>query len=299
MTEPTPPTASQSRAEADLHADVQQERSDFGGLEIHWDRRVLEPRPWTAEQSRWAAELAAECPDGPILELCCGAGQIGLLAARLSGRELVQVDRSEVAAAYARRNAEAAGVRTEVRVSDLHNALGTDEQFPLVIADPPWLPTARVREFPEDPLPAVDGGRDGVDVISRCLEIALPHLAPSGRLVLQVGTPEQVDYVRNTLAAIDLTGQGNRTAHEVTEVRDHRPDGLLVQVAPVGAPGPSRRDPGGTVSEAYEGAGETIFPSESTAGYPLGEDEGGAGIQEGAAGPNTPPSTDDRGRRRR
>ena len=34
----------------------------FDILDIAYDERVLEPRPWTAEQSRWGAELLAACP---------------------------------------------------------------------------------------------------------------------------------------------------------------------------------------------------------------------------------------------
>ena len=51
-------------------------------LEISYDQRVLEPRPWTAAQSRWASSLFRVLPPGPVLELCAGAGHIGLLAVR-------------------------------------------------------------------------------------------------------------------------------------------------------------------------------------------------------------------------
>lgn len=52
------------------------------------------------------------------------------------------------------------------------------------------------------------------------------------------------------------------------------------------------------VSSLEDGA-EEIFPSDATAGYPLGDDAGGDGVQEGAAGPEAPPRNDDRGRRPR
>ena len=65
---------------------------DFAGLHIEYDEHVLEPRPWTAEQSRWAADLIREAPPGPVLELCSGAGHIGLLAVTLAPRSLVCVD---------------------------------------------------------------------------------------------------------------------------------------------------------------------------------------------------------------
>src|SRR5690606_693404 len=92
-------------------AEHQTEITTIDGLPIRWDQRLLRPRPWTAAHGKWAAELAAEAPAGPILELCSGAGHIGLVAARRSGRALVQVDREPAAAAYARVNADAWGGR--------------------------------------------------------------------------------------------------------------------------------------------------------------------------------------------
>ena len=52
----------------------------FGPLTIAYDALVLEPRQWTTIQSEWARELLATAPPGPVLELCTGAGHIGLLA---------------------------------------------------------------------------------------------------------------------------------------------------------------------------------------------------------------------------
>jgi methylase of polypeptide subunit release factors len=205
------------------------ETADFGGLTIHWDRRVLRPRPWTAAQSHWAAELAEECADGAILELCCGAGQIGLLAASLTGRSLVQVDRDPVAAAYARRNAAATGIDSDVRLGSYSGVLAPGEVFPLVIVDPPWVPSARVPEFPEDPVGAIDGGSDGTDQIVLSLGVSLRHLHPDGHVLVQVGGPEQVDVVRAVMAGL---GTGAAPERTVLGVRDHRPGGMLVHVGP-------------------------------------------------------------------
>mgnify|MGYP006200852771 CR=1 FL=1 len=90
----------------------------FGPLRIAYDDRVLEPRPWTFAQSQWAAEILRDTPPGPILELCSGAGQIGLAAALLTGRDVVLVDASEAACEISVRNAADAGLggRVEVRL---------------------------------------------------------------------------------------------------------------------------------------------------------------------------------------
>ncbi len=172
---------------------VSVESIDFGHLVIDFDDRVLRPRPWTAMQSRWAAELVPCAPAGKVLELCSGAGHIGLLAVALAPRPLVCVDLNPTACDFTRRNAERAGLAStvEVRQGDLAEVLAPDEIFSLVIADPPWVPAAETDQFPEDPLLAVDGGSDGLEVARLCLEVAGQHVAPGGPVLIQLGTREQ------------------------------------------------------------------------------------------------------------
>jgi release factor glutamine methyltransferase len=171
------------------------ETLDFGRLRIDFDDRVLRPREWTTAQSDWAAELIADAPPGPVLELCSGAGHIGLLAVAGNDRRLVCVDANPVACFYARSNAAAGGLadRVEVREGRLETALVDGERFAVVIADPPWVPRSRTTDFPEDPLSAIDGGDDGLDVARACVEVIATHLAPGGTAILQLGTTAQAD----------------------------------------------------------------------------------------------------------
>ncbi|QWF24787.1 RsmD family RNA methyltransferase [Nocardioides sp. LMS-CY] len=172
-------------------------------LRISFDHRVLRPRPWTAAQSAWAAELAATGPAGPMLELCAGAGQIGLLAVLDTARSLVCVDVDPVACGFARRNAEAAGLadRVEVRVGRMEEVVRDEERFAVVVADPPWVRRAEVGRYPEDPLRAIDGGDDGLDLARTCVAVARRHLLPGGSALLQLGTVEQVGLLESVDAA--------------------------------------------------------------------------------------------------
>lgn len=174
------------------------EHIDFATLTIAFDDRVLRPREWTVAQSEWAADLMTSAPGGPVLELCAGAGHIGLLAVAGNGRRLVCVDANGVACDYARANAVANRMadRVEVREARLQEALAPDERFPVVIADPPWVPREQTGRFPEDPLTAIDGGDDGLDVARACLTVIDDHLAPGGSAILQVGTRAQTDALR-------------------------------------------------------------------------------------------------------
>ncbi|MCU0312390.1 MAG: class I SAM-dependent methyltransferase [Acidimicrobiales bacterium] len=167
---------------------------ELDGLRIAHDRRVLEPRPWTVRHGRWAASLSGSVPPGPILELCCGAGHIGLVAAVRTGRPLVQVDACPVACAYATHNARVNGVPTTVRHTTLAE-LGGWAAAPLVVADPPYLADEEVAGYPDDPVTAVAGGPDGLDVVRECLDAIDRVLLPGGRALLQLGGAHQVSHV--------------------------------------------------------------------------------------------------------
>jgi methylase of polypeptide subunit release factors len=182
---------------------------DFQGLSVAFDSRVLRPRPWTVKQSQWATQLLTNLPAGPVLELCSGAGQIGLAAVAHSERRLVCVDADPVAASYARENARVAGIahRVEIRQGFLSEAVSFDEAFALVIADPPWVRRAHTGRYPADPLLAIDGGHDGLDVARECIDIAAGHLLAGGAVLLQLGDAQQLRALTS-----EIDGAGMRLA---------------------------------------------------------------------------------------
>ena len=179
-------------------------RLPFGPVDIVFDDTVLVPRPWTIAQSTWARQLLDSVPTGDVLELCSGAGHIGLAAVHATDRHLVQVDREPHACELARENAAAAGVTADVRCGDMTKVLRQDEEFVLVIADPPWVPSAGIDVFPADPVWAIDGGRDGLDVARQCVRVAARHLEPEGFVVLQLGSVEQCAQVDDTVLECGL-----------------------------------------------------------------------------------------------
>ncbi len=175
----------------------------FGRLTVRFDGHVLEPRPWTLAQSAWAAELLAAAPGGHVLELFAGVGHIGLAAVAQTTRSLVQVDLNPAACTWARLNAHAAGLRArvEVREGSIDEAVGRDERFAVIIADPPWVPSAQIGQFPEDPSIAIDGGGDGLVLAKAACQVIERHLADGGSAVLQIGTTAQVAQLSDSLGA--------------------------------------------------------------------------------------------------
>ena len=198
----------------------------FCGLSISFDHEVLEPRLWTQAQSDWAAELLPEAPPGPVLELCAGAGQIGLGAVRGSCRNLVLVDNNPAAHRFALMNAAANGLAShvEARLARIDTALQSSERFALIVADPPWVPTHQTSRFPEDPVLAIDGGDDGLDLARSCVDVIDRHLADGGSALLQVGTTAQA----NLIAAHALSRVSGRLHVVETRAFDR---GVIIQLA--------------------------------------------------------------------
>jgi release factor glutamine methyltransferase len=203
--------------------------TDFGGLSIASDDRVLSPRRWTTMQSYWAAELLRDSPPGRVLELCAGVGHIGLLCTALQPRDMVMVDADPQACALARRNATVNRLvaSIDVRHGDLQDVIRADESFVGVIADPPWVPTAETGRFPQDPLMAIDGGVDGLAVAWSCLDVMARHLVRDGWGILQLGTHAQAERVAERCAE-------ERLGLEVRETRAYQDRGVLVRLLATG-----------------------------------------------------------------
>ncbi|MFI5428845.1 methyltransferase [Aeromicrobium sp. UC242_57] len=120
---------------------------------------------------------------------------IGLAAVSQNRRSLVMVDLNPAACTLAVHNIAAAGMgdRVEVRQGRIDEMLEWDERFSVIIADPPWVPTADIVQFPQDPTIAIDGGADGLDLARTACAVIHAHLAIGGSAVLQLGSSEQVD----------------------------------------------------------------------------------------------------------
>jgi methylase of polypeptide subunit release factors len=168
---------------------------NFGPVDVEFDEAVLTPRPWTLVQSARAAQRLAHVPDGPVLELHCGAGHIGQAAAAWSGRHLVQLDDNPACCEWAAHNARRNRVPSSVLYADVDSAPVATASCALVMADPPYVPAGETARYPEDPRHAIDGGADGLDGVRSCLPTAQRVLRSGGMLVLQVRGPRQAPLV--------------------------------------------------------------------------------------------------------
>jgi release factor glutamine methyltransferase len=118
-----------------------------------------------------------------VLEVFTGSGGIAVAAAREGAREVIAVDVSRRALASAWINARRNGARVRVRRGDLFAPVA-GERFDLILANPPYVPSAG------DALPrgarsrAWEGGTDGRLLLDRLCAEAPAHLAPGGALLI-------------------------------------------------------------------------------------------------------------------
>jgi release factor glutamine methyltransferase len=174
----------------------------FGGLDLVVPVDLLRPRPWTLLQCEWAGEIASHCPDGAVVELCSGAGHIGLEAARRTGRSVILVDADPDACRAALANAARNGLTgsVEVRWATVDTALRPDDRVGLVLADPPYVPTREVGGFAGDPALAIDGGHDGLVLTRRALVAASAF--PTAPVLLQLRGEAQLAGLAPWLAGL-------------------------------------------------------------------------------------------------
>ncbi|ROT25826.1 putative protein N(5)-glutamine methyltransferase [Micromonospora sp. HM5-17] len=164
---------------------------DFCGLRIDVDPGVFVPRRRTELLARRAAALTA--PGATVLDLGCGSGAIGVVVATLvAGVELYAVDVEPAAVECARRNLRPFGGR--VYAGDLYEPLPARlrGRVDVLVANIPYVPTGEVGLLPpearlHEPLVALDGGPDGLDVLRRVFAGAPDWLAPGGHLLVETG----------------------------------------------------------------------------------------------------------------
>jgi release factor glutamine methyltransferase len=168
----------------------------FWGRDFRVSPHVLVPRPETELVVESALGLPLR-PDARVLDVGTGSGCLAAtLALERPGWRVVAVDVSVAALVVARMNIRHHRAAVALVAGDLAGAIGG--RVDLVVANLPYVPALLLGRVPVevgyDPVIALDGGGDGLDVIRRLLESCPRVLAAGGRVVLEVGD-DQADAV--------------------------------------------------------------------------------------------------------
>ncbi|MEU5632362.1 putative protein N(5)-glutamine methyltransferase [Streptomyces rishiriensis] len=196
--------------------------AEFHGLRVGVEPGVFVPRRRTEFLVDEA--LAAAPHASVVVDLCCGSGAVGAaLAASLGPVELHAADIDPVAVGCARRNL--AGYGGHAYAGDLFAPLpaGLRGRVDILAANVPYVPTGEVPLLPaeardHEPLTALDGGGDGLDVLRRVAAGAPHWLAPGGFLLVETSerqAPAAVEAFTRSGLTVRVARDEELSAHVV------------------------------------------------------------------------------------
>ncbi|MEU7380996.1 MULTISPECIES: putative protein N(5)-glutamine methyltransferase [unclassified Streptomyces] len=198
----------------------------FHGLRIAVEPGVFVPRRRT---EFLVDQAVARSPEASVVvDLCCGSGAVGAaLAEALGPAELHAADIDPAAVRCARRNIVPRG--GTVHEGDLFDALpgSLRGRVDILAANVPYVPTGEVGLLPpeardHEPLVALDGGPDGLDILRRVTTMAPTWLAPGGCLLVETSehqTPRALAAFTRAGLTAQLAVSEDLSAHVVTGTR--------------------------------------------------------------------------------
>ena len=206
------------RASGEPLAYITQHR-EFYSLEFAVNEHVLIPR----QESELLVDMALEFANGlsvntvDIADVGTGSGALAIALAHNLPKAIVKaIDLSEEALHVADDNARRHGVldRVSLLLGDLLEPISL--AVDIIVSNPPYIPTGDINGLPTDvrhePIQALDGGPDGLDVLRRLLAQAPAKLRRGGCLLVEL-SPEQ-------MAEAERLAQAAFPSAEVSHVDD-------------------------------------------------------------------------------
>jgi release factor glutamine methyltransferase len=192
-------------------------RKEFYGLDFQVNPAVLVPRPDTETLVEAALEelkqLATTNQPLRVLDMCTGSGAVAIaLKHTMPELEVWAADISAEALEVARANAARLLPPDSIHFcqGDLFGALPPTpySPLPLIVSNPPYIPTGEIAglapEVRGEPILALDGGGDGLDIIRRIISGAPQFLCPGGILLLEAD-PRQMERIAALLRQAAFT----------------------------------------------------------------------------------------------
>ena len=172
--------------------------TEFLGINIPFSTATLSPRQETEIMVDNIINENRSRTNLKVLDLCSGSGCIGLAIAKHLKADVTCVDISSEALAVAQKTAKENGIKVTFVESDLFDKI--TDTYDIIVSNPPYIPTSDCNDLEKevlayDPLLALDGGQDGLDLVRRISEESVNYLAPNGLIYMEYGINQTDDIV--------------------------------------------------------------------------------------------------------
>jgi release factor glutamine methyltransferase len=169
-------------------------RREFRSLDLMVDARVLIPRPDTETLVEAALALLPPLGDRAprVVDVGTGSGAVALaIAVERPDAIVVAVDRSPEAVEVARANAARHAPSVVIHLGDLLAPVIDEGAIDLIVSNPPYVPSDEIDrlqiEVRSEPRMALDGGKDGLELVRRLASAAAARLAEGAAIAIEIG----------------------------------------------------------------------------------------------------------------
>jgi release factor glutamine methyltransferase len=171
---------------------------EFYGLDFKVDPRVLIPRPETELLVDKALEYCGRFHYSSIADIGTGSGCIAVcLAKELPEMMVYAIDCSVKTLELAWENVVVHGLEDRIKLLLSNLVEQLPEPVDMIVANLPYVKTSEIN-LKFEPVLALDGGGDGLDIIKKLISQLPNRLKNEGMLLLEIGLG-QAEAVQQTL----------------------------------------------------------------------------------------------------
>lgn len=176
---------------------------EFDGIELFVNKDTLIPRFETEMLVNIAEKMIGHRTNLNIFDVGCGSGAISVaLGRRQNGNEIIGFDISSKALRTARKNIIKNNLTKMVRLRKSNLLDKAKRPADIIIANLPYVPSKDCEGL-ADPKIALDGGKDGLDLITKLLKQIHERklINPNGVILLEIGfgQAEKITALSNKL----------------------------------------------------------------------------------------------------
>lgn len=180
----------------------------FQEMKIHTHPEVYEP----AEDTFLMVENINVRPHKDVLEIGAGTGIISLFCAKM-GAQVICTDINPYAISLIKKNIKENRSQfketIDVRQGDLFNIIKDDEQFDLIIFNPPYIPTTpeQKKGISSWYVCSFDGGASGLKMTKRFISQVKPYLKEQGTALFITSSFSNKEFLNKIIKKSTLSHQ--------------------------------------------------------------------------------------------